>query len=372
MKDKGKDKEKELLYKATIEKIKKQHKYSVELYKASEIPETSRIRSGILLFDLITEGGIPVGRFTGIYGKKSSGKTFLVYKIIVNAQKLCRVCYKEKTECGCKKFEAMRVLFIDSENVFEKSWAGRLGINLEELAVIKPVVAEEMIDVVYEFLVSGDIDLVCLDSLAELQPIKENENEAVDWTQALLARLVGRMIRKWVSAMNERFRKSLRSPTIIITNQIRTKLGTYVPTDVTPGGLAPGFCTAMEIKMWAEKPEKEGKSLSFGKPEWENLCFYIDKNKIGTPHVGGQFKLIVADDVMRFKKAGDVYEEEDALGYAIKLDLVESRNGKYYIGKEKFDNHEQIIDYWMEHPVEFNKIKNEILKMVLEKKDEKI
>jgi len=342
-------------------RIQKTFQKSVEIYRGSEFSDVARIKTGILAIDVQTGGGFPIGRFSLIYGKRSSGKTYAALRTIAHAQKMCRECYQEKDACKCKAFTPNTVLFVDVEAVWEKDWAQRLGVDLDALLIVKPVVVEEVIDVVYDLLKCGDVDVAVIDSVAEMQPADENARGSEKWTQGLQARLTGRMVRKWVSAMSERYAADARPPTILLINQVRSNIGLFAG-EFAPGGRAIGFATSLELKCWSEKAKLEEAT---GKPPFVTLCFKVDKSKVSTPFVEGSYKIIVADGVAKNKRAGDLSEEEEALALAMKLGLVKRHGSKWEDTKgQLWPDQEAIVDFWVDTPAEFDKVKDEIVKKV--------
>lgn len=108
-----------------------------------------RLSTGILPIDHATGGGIPVGAFTRVFGKESSGKSTLALKIVATAQRTCKNCLENlELECKCgeknEDREPMRVLWIDAEGTFEKSWAVQMGVKSEELIVMVPQTGEHL------------------------------------------------------------------------------------------------------------------------------------------------------------------------------------------------------------------------------------
>lgn len=352
-----------------IQRLNKQFKYGVRATTAEEaVGDIHRIPFGVAMPDICTGGGVPAGRFTMVYGKRGSGKTYLALRAVANAQKLCRRCFKEKGQCECKKdkkkkeFEPCRVVYVDVEGALNKSWMERLGVDLKQLVVINPVSAEETIDAIREFILQDVMDVLVLDSIAALQPISENERSSVEWTQGLLARLMSRAIRGWLSAMHSATREGRNAPTIIMVNQVRQKIGGYVPTESVPGGMVLGFATTMEIRTWSEKPEM---NKTTGKPEWVTLCFETVKNKVGTPFLSGAFRLVVADGVLPGKRAGDVYEEEDVLGLAMRRGAIKYDGKGYECNGQRYNKQEEIIDHWLGNPDEFKVFKERLVTEVL-------
>lgn len=320
----------------------------------------SYLKSGIFMFDLLT-GGFPIGKISLLWGKKSSGKSFTVLKTIATAQKLCRHCLK--INCDCKKREDFEIVYVDVEGGWNPEWAKKIGIDTDRVYIYRPTSAEEAVDVVNEIIKSEAAHLICIDSIASLEPMDEEKRLAAEWTQGLMARILGKAVRKWLCSLNQLYINKKQLATLIVVNQSRYKIG-HVTSDTMPGGVALSFGCSLEVKFWSEKPKMEGKL-----PEYVTVGFQVEKSRISTPFVAGQFKIIVMDDVLQGKKSGEVFEEEDVLSFALKIGLVKNTKGGYCFEglDKKFKTQDEIIDYFIDNKDFFAKIKEELLakRMVL-------
>ena len=163
----------------------------------------SAIPTGALSLDLaLGIGGVPRGRIVEVFGPESSGKTTLIYHVLAEAQKLGGTC-----------------AFIDAEHAMDPLYAGRIGVNIDELLVSQPDYGEQALEIADMLVRSGAVDVVAIDSVAALTPRAELEGQMGDQSVGLQARMMSQAMRKLAGNLN-------RTQTLcILTNQIREKIG---------------------------------------------------------------------------------------------------------------------------------------------------
>ena len=161
------------------------------------------IPTGAIALDLaLGIGGVPRGRVTEIYGPESSGKTTLCLHVIANSQRRGGVC-----------------AIIDAEHALDPDYAGRLGVNKDDLLISQPDTGEQALEIVEMLVRSNAVDVIVIDSVAALVPRAEIEGEMGDAHVGLQARLMSQALRKLTGAINS------SHTTVIFTNQIREKVG---------------------------------------------------------------------------------------------------------------------------------------------------
>jgi recombination protein RecA len=175
------------------------------------------IPSGSLGLDIaLGVGGYPRGRIIEIYGPESSGKTTLTLHAIAEAQKAGGIA-----------------AFIDAEHAFDRGYAGKLGIDLENLIISQPDNGEQALEIADNLIRSGAIDIVVIDSVAALTPKAEIEGEMGDSKMGLHARLMSQALRKLTATI------SRTKCTVIFINQLREKIGVmFGNPETTTGGNA--------------------------------------------------------------------------------------------------------------------------------------
>ena len=264
----------------------------VNASESDALKTTQRISSGIPSFDWAIGGGIPTGGIVTILGEYSSGKSILALQIAGAFGRMCRNCGKplikidlltreEKRVPCCKSPERMNTCWFDAEGSFTNGWSKAQGVALENTFVLRTEFAEQGIDVADSLIRSGECDLLVVDSVAQLTPSIEIEQSSEKWQMGTHARLMNKAMRKWGSAQNAGSLSRLFSPTIILINQIRHKIGViYGSPETSPGGKGIGFSSDVIIrckrKQWIEDDMK--------RPIGHEMEVVLKKNKTAPPN----------------------------------------------------------------------------------------
>jgi len=198
-----------------------------------EHTQVDRVPTGIFELDLASGGGIPQGRASIIYGPEASGKTTLAMLLLANTQ----------AQLGST------AVIIDAEGTFDYDWGTRCGIDAARLVRLVPDTAEQAVDMIEGMLYAKDVGTVVVDSIAALTTHNEIESDAGKQIVGGSALLVGKLVRKVVSALNSE-RKRKHTPALVCINQTRTKIGVmYGDPETTPGGQALRFISSMTIRV---------------------------------------------------------------------------------------------------------------------------
>lgn len=343
-----------------------------------------RIPTGIFGLDYVLGGGIPQGRFTLFFGKQSAGKTASALKTVVSAQHICRehLQYMHPTEkplyrcpyCGflaeengvqcpdcaeaerealtedwgdfeyvcptCGEYNPMITYFVDAEGTWDSIWATALGVNSHYVYLSQPVYGEQAVDMAADLLYTGEVDLIIVDTLAQLVPQKELEEEAGKALQAPQARLLNKMFRIFEAAINEPGIDSLRRPTILLLNQVRMKIGTFFgDPEIKPGGMGQNFYASTDIKFWG------GKYLldDDGNPLTATMKFKAIKNKTCAAMRTGSYRMHITD--MQGKRAGYIEETEIILTCGFKAGFFGSSKEGWSVLGEEFKRKKDIVEY---------------------------
>jgi recombination protein RecA len=324
----------------------------------------SRIPSGIFMLDYALGGGWQAGRIHVVFGHKSSAKTTSLLKTVASAQRMCMNCYTFRNEegyCVCKSYKEAVCAYLDVEGTWDHKWANALGIQTDKLLYSRPDYGEQTLDIAESLIRSGEIDMLCIDSLAFLTPAKEIEESVEKETMGVQPRLIGKGIRKFNAALSAVKNEMNRTPTIFFTNQMRMKLGVMFGNPETqPGGMAPGFAATTEVKCWAGKYEMDDNSA---RPLSVDMNFRVEKNKSGPAKMEGNYRIILSDTEV--KKMGDVYDEDAILNLAQKYSIIEGHGNSWTCFGEKFGGKSIIEKRMLTEPAFKRKLADTLMAVLL-------
>lgn len=316
-----------LLTSELAQKIRKRSGEGI-LTRASSLPPIKRIPTGVFPMDWATGGGIPVGRFSMFYGPKGSSKTSTALRAVANAQKMCArswLPYNELTgeipvEEGLEYREPV-VALLNVEQSWDPTWAEALGVDTDRLLISEPSYGEEAVDIGEALIASGEVDVLVLDSIAFMVPTKEIEESASKTLPGGQARLMGNLVRKWLSALQACQVVHGFKPTVIMVNQIRFKIGVmFGNPETVSGGMAPGFLNSIEVRTVAATGASGIKTDDNDDPYCVDMRLKVTKNKTGPSFREGEYSLYTRDH--GYKKKGEVEDESWMVSRAEKMGLI--------------------------------------------------
>ena len=326
------DKEKALS--AALSQIERQFgKGSIMKLGDNTTMDVETISTGSLGLDIaLGAGGLPFGRVVEIYGPESSGKTTLTLEVIAHAQKEGKVC-----------------AFVDAEHALDPIYAGKLGVDINELLVSQPDTGEQALEICDMLTRSGAIDIIVVDSVAALTPKAEIEGDMGDSHMGLQARMLSQAMRK----LTGNLKKS--NTMLIFINQIRMKIGVmFGNPETTTGGNALKFYASVRLDIRRIGAVKNGDEIIGNETRVK-----VVKNKIAPPFKQAEFQILYGQGI---NNLGELIDLGVQNGFVEKAGAWYSCNGER-IGQGKAN----AAKYLEEHPEMAKDVDTKLREMFLSK-----
>ncbi len=313
------DENKKRALSAALGQIEKQFGKGSVMRMGDRVVEAAEvIGTGSLMLDIaLGIGGLPKGRVVEIYGPESSGKTTLTLQAIAECQK-----------------KGGTAAFIDAEHALDPIYAGKLGVNVEDLLLSQPDTGEQALEIADMLVRSNAVDMVVIDSVAALTPRAEIEGEMGDQLPGLQARLMSQALRKLTGNIKR------SNCLVIFINQLRMKIGIMMPgqsPETTTGGNALKFYASVRLDIRRIGAVKKGDEIIGNQTRIK-----VVKNKMAPP-----FKQVITEILY----GEGISREGELIDMGVTAKLVDKAGAWYSYGDERIgQGKENARNYLKENP----------------------
>ena len=320
-------KEKLKVLQLAIDRIEKSYgKGTIMRMGDSPVESIEAIHTGSIGLDIaLGIGGLPKGRVIEIYGPESSGKTTLAIHAIAEVQRNGGIA-----------------AFIDAEHAFDRYYAQKLGVDIENLLISQPDNGEQALEIAENLIRSGAIDIIVIDSVAALTPKAEIEGEMGESKMGLQARLMSQALRKLTGTI------SRTGCCCIFINQLREKIGVmFGNPETTTGGNALKFYASVRLDIRRIGQIKDGENIIGNRTRVK-----IVKNKVAPPFRTAEFDILYGEGISHTGEIVDI---------GVELNIIKKSGSWFSYGDTKLgQGREAVRQLFLDNPELAEEIENKI------------
>ncbi len=278
-------------------------------------------------------GGYPKGRIIEIYGPESSGKTTLAIHAIAECQKAGGIA-----------------AFIDAEHAFDRFYAEKLGVDVDNLYISQPDNGEQALEIADQLIRSSAIDILVVDSVAALTPKKEIEGDMGDSAVGLHARLMSQALRKLTGTISK------TNTTCIFINQLREKIGVmFGNPETTTGGNALKFYASVRLDIRKSQAIKDGDNII-----GNQVKVKVVKNKVAPPFRKAEFEILFGEGI---SKLGEIID----LG--VEYNIIKKSGSWFSYGDQKLaQGRDATKELLKDNPELCEELEEKIMKVIADNK----
>jgi recombination protein RecA len=312
-------------------KLQKQFKGIVIRRGSDPIFKIKRVPTGLIGLDVITGGGLPVGRLTQFQGPDASGKSTAALYIIKHNQEIR---------------EEFNTVWVASES-FDEPWATKIGVDLDKISIMYPDTGEEGLSAALSAIEDNTVDFLVIDSTAALLPIAEAEGGMEDKQMGEQARMFAKFCRKLGATFNKASGGASGSPkmAVVAINQVRDQIGVFSGKGGKPepqggGGRALKHTKSLDIYFRLGEVLKN-KDVIYGR----TLKTKVTKSKVSAPYGTAEFKLYIRNLPEFGALEGSIDTASDARIYGVEYGVIELGGHFYTIDGKKFNGKDSVTEY---------------------------
>jgi recombination protein RecA len=292
--------------------------------------------------NIALKGGFGFGRQVLVWGNKSAGKSSFCLQMIADAQKNGKTC-----------------AWIDAEASYDSEWAGKLGVDSEDLIYSPAKSINDMVDIAQQLMEAG-VDIIVVDSISALLPAIYFEKDSTDLKKLEDTKQIGAEAKDMTHAV-KMLNYANKNTLLVLISQQRNQFGSMHASHIPTGGMAVKFFSSTVIKLWSS--EAEANAIKSGIQVGDKIIeqrvgrpvnWIIDYNKLGPPNLSGQYDFYYQGEILGVDSVGEILDSAEMMG------IVQKGGAWYTVNGERFQGRAKSVEYLKNNPDIVKKLAKEI------------